>query len=93
LAKLKHLAKIEVDFELRPLRNAFGENQKRPAVSSKDLPLFEVKGLFEEVEIPYDNMIRERVRKFEPAASREEDFDPTCHLELASPEENHVEHH
>jgi hypothetical protein len=59
--------------------------------------LFEVKGLFEEVEIPYDNMIRERVRKFVPAilggASREEDFDPTCHLELASPEENHHDHH
>lgn len=94
LRKLETLANFEVDYELVPLKNAFGENQKRTTVR-KDLPLFEVKGIFEEIEIPEDNYYYKKIRKFEPAslggASKESDFDPTVHLELISEEPDHAE--
>ena len=81
---------MEVDFELVTIKNAFGESQKRNTNTRKDLPLFKVNGIFEEIEIPEEFYFEKRIRKFEPpslgGASTEEDFDPTVHLELAEDE-------
>lgn len=49
-----------------------------------------MKGIFEEVEIPDDYFVYDKVAKYEPTSlgghSKEEDFDPTVHLELMEPE-------
>jgi dynein heavy chain len=86
--KLRYLASIDVDYELRAQRNAFGEHVRKPHTSTRDLPFFYVNAIFEECDIPTIYFRKEMIDRYEPPPignSQEEDFNPTVHLELYDP--------
>jgi hypothetical protein len=49
------------------------------------LPFFKINGIFEEIDIPREFYVTDRIAKFEKppiGESKDEDFDPTVHLEV-----------
>lgn len=93
--KLKALAEIMPDFELRPAKSAFGDQPApKKAGGNTQLALFSVNGVFEENDIPQESYQIIKVEKFDPPPaghSNEEDFDPVVHLELYDENEENLE--